>query len=67
LELNTEQHEYVGQLTQEAGIRVLISKQGEMFSPLERGISMSPGYSTSAGIRQVNVIYNINGWLKLGT
>lgn len=53
LELNTEQHEYLGQLTQDAGIRVVVSKQGEMSSPLEKGFSISPGYSTSVGIRQV--------------
>lgn len=55
LELNTEQNEYLGQLTQEAGIRVVVSKQGKMSSPLEKGFSIAPGYSTSVGIRQVKL------------
>ena len=60
LEINIEQHEYIGQLTQEAGMRVLISKQGEFPSPLEKGFSISPGYSTSVGMRQVfNYLINI--------
>ncbi|EDO37452.1 predicted protein [Nematostella vectensis] len=56
LELNAEQHEYVGQLSHEAGMRVLISTQGEMPSPLEKGISVSPGFSTTTGIRMTNIL-----------
>ncbi|XP_032233718.2 degenerin deg-1 isoform X2 [Nematostella vectensis] len=56
LELNAEQHEYVGQLSHEAGMRVLISTQGEMPSPLEKGISVSPGFSTTTGIRLTNIL-----------
>ncbi|EDO37453.1 predicted protein [Nematostella vectensis] len=56
LELNAEQHEYVGQLSHEAGMRVLISTQGEMPSPLEKGISVSPGFSTATGIRLTNIL-----------
>ena len=53
LELNVEQEEYIGLLTPEAGIRMDISTQGEMPFPLERGISLSPGYATMIGLRKV--------------
>ena len=53
LELNVEQEEYIGLMTPEAGIRMDISTQGEMPFPLERGISLSPGYATMIGLRKV--------------
>ena len=53
LELNVEQDEYVGLLTPEAGIRMDISTQGEMPFPMERGVSLAPGYATMIGLRKV--------------
>ncbi|XP_022808058.1 amiloride-sensitive sodium channel subunit alpha-like isoform X3 [Stylophora pistillata] len=53
LELNIEQGQYIGSLTQEAGVRIDISDQGEMPFPLEKGLSLAPGYATSIGMRKV--------------
>ena len=54
LELNIEQENYIGVLAPEAGIRMDISTQGEMPFPLERGVSLAPGYATMIGLRKVN-------------
>ena len=48
-----EQDEYIGLMTPEAGIRMDISTQGEMPFPMEKGISISPGYATMIGLRKV--------------
>jgi len=56
LELNVEQDEYIGALTPEAGIRMDISTQGEMPFPMERGVSLSPGYATMIGLRKVGLL-----------
>ncbi len=53
IELNIEQDEYLGELTEEAGIRVDISEQGEMPFPLEKGMSLAPGYATMIGLQRV--------------
>ncbi len=53
LEINIEQEEYIGPWTPEAGIRVDISAQGEMPFPLEKGVSLAPGYATKIGLRKV--------------
>ncbi|PFX34951.1 Amiloride-sensitive sodium channel subunit beta [Stylophora pistillata] len=52
LELNVEQEEYVGQMSPEAGIKLDISPHGEMPFPLERGLSLAPGYATMIGMRK---------------
>ena len=51
--LNVQQDEYIGPLTIEAGVRVLLHAQGEMPFPLERGFSVSPGMATSVGMKKV--------------
>ena len=56
LELNIEQDEYIGAFTEEAGVRIDISNQGEMAFPREKGLSAAPGFSTSIGMRKVSVI-----------
>ncbi len=53
LELNVEQEEYIGLLSPEAGIKMDISTQGEMPFPMERGVSLAPGYATMIGLRKV--------------
>lgn len=53
LELNIEQDEYIGAFTEEAGVRIDISNQGEMSFPREKGLSAAPGFATSIGIRKV--------------
>ena len=56
MELNVEQDEYIGALTPEAGIRMDISTQGEMPFPLEKGVSLAPGYATMIGLRKVRFV-----------
>ena len=56
LELNIQQDEYIGAFTEEAGVRVDITNQGEMAFPRERGLSAAPGFATSVGMRKVSVI-----------
>ena len=53
LTLNIEQYLYVGGLTQGAGVRVVLHKQGAMPFPFEEGFSVNPGMSTSVGIMKV--------------
>ncbi|KAL9986105.1 hypothetical protein ACROYT_G000185 [Oculina patagonica] len=53
LELNIEQDQYIGALTQSTGVRIDISDQGEMPFPLDKGLSLAPGYETSIGMRKV--------------
>ncbi|CAH3139000.1 unnamed protein product [Pocillopora meandrina] len=55
LELNIEQDEYIGAFTEEAGVRIDISNQGEMSFPREKGLSAAPGFATSIGIRKVEI------------
>lgn len=56
LELNIEQDEYIGAFSEEAGVRIDISNQGEMAFPREKGLSAAPGFATSIGMRKVRVI-----------
>lgn len=53
LELNIEQDEYLDSFTPEAGVRVDITNQGHMPFPLERGLSLAPGFATAIGLRKV--------------
>ncbi len=55
LELNIEQDQYIGALTQSTGVRIDISDQGEMPFPLDKGLSLAPGYETSIGMRKVGL------------
>ncbi|XP_020604471.1 amiloride-sensitive sodium channel subunit alpha-like [Orbicella faveolata] len=59
LELNIEQEQYIGALTPEAGVRIHISNQGEMPFPLDKGLSLAPGYATSIGMRKVGTILHL--------
>lgn len=43
----------MSQLSQEAGVRVLIGVQKEMPFPYEQGMSVSPGFSTAIQLRKV--------------
>ena len=54
LELNIEQREYIGALSEEAGVKLDMSNQGEMPFPLKRGLSIAPGFETSIGFRKVS-------------
>ena len=59
LHINVEQDQYVGPLTRQAGIRVLLHEQGSMIFPVEEGFSVSPGISTSVGIKKVRETFEL--------
>jgi hypothetical protein len=54
LELFIEQHEYVPELVEAAGIRVNIGTQNIMPFPEDNGIFAQPGTLTSIGLRRVS-------------
>ena len=64
--LNINQDEYLPELTDAAGVRVLIHPQDRMPFPQDEGIVAAPGLLTSIGIRQVmdlnNIIYSSIIW-----
>ena len=51
--MDIEQEQYIGPLSPDAGVRVLLHGQGQMIFPYEEGFSVSPGVSTSVGIKKV--------------
>ncbi|XP_013421868.1 amiloride-sensitive sodium channel subunit beta [Lingula anatina] len=55
LAVDIQQDEYVGGLTHEAGLRVLIHSQSVVPFPEDEGFTVSPGFATSAGMRLVNI------------
>ena len=67
--MNVEQNDYLGDLTQDAGIRVQIEDKGKVPFPYEKGFSVGPGSATSVGIRKVShdkettlLVYNMYIW-----
>lgn len=57
VELNIEQDQYLDSFTPEAGVRVDITNQGQMPFPLERGLSLAPGFATAIGLRKVSRVF----------
>ena len=51
--LNVNQKEYLPKLLDTAGIRLVVHEPGRIPFPEDEGITASPGYSTSVGIRKV--------------
>lgn len=51
--ININQDEYVKEVGDTAGIRMVIHSQNRMPFPEDEGITVSPGHSTSIGLRQV--------------
>lgn len=65
LEINTEEYEYISELSQEAGVRVFIGRQLQMPFPYEEGMSVSPGFSTAIQLRKVCIYSNYFGVINL--
>ena len=55
LQLNIEDDEYLGELSEEAGVRVVLHEPGSMPFPYEEGFSISPGMATSVGLTKVRI------------
>ena len=51
--LNVHQKEYLPELADTAGIRLLVHEKDRMPFPEDEGITVSPGHSTSIGLRKV--------------
>ena len=51
--INIDQEQYVKEVGDTAGIRVVVHDQSRMPFPEEEGITVRPGHSTSVGVRQV--------------
>ena len=55
LELNAQQAEYMVGITTTAGFKVVIHDPKVMPFPEDEGISISPGFESSIGIRVVSI------------
>lgn len=55
LDLFVNQGEYIPSISQEAGVRILLTPQRSIPFPVDEGFTVSPGFSTSIGLRQVCV------------
>ena len=53
------QDEYIPSLSQEAGVRVLLTSERSIPFPFDEGFTVSPGFATSIGLRKVCLIKNI--------
>lgn len=53
LDLFIDQAEYIPSLSQEAGVRVLLTSQRNIPFPVDEGFTISPGFATSIGLRKV--------------
>ena len=54
LELNIERDEYMGKLSNEMGVQILISDQGSNNFPLEEGMSVPAGASVKIGMKKAS-------------
>ena len=52
--MNVRQHDYTAQSGDTAAIRIVIHPQRRMPFPEDEGVNISPGFSTSIGIKQVD-------------
>ena len=55
--INVNQYDYMPETGDTAGIRLVVHPYDRMPFPEDEGISVSPGHSTSIGIRQVCASY----------
>ena len=59
MDIFINQKEY-SRLTDEAGVRVVLTDQARMPFPFEEGFSVPTGFSTSVGIRKVIELTQLN-------
>ena len=65
LQLDVEPHEYVYELTNEEGVRVVLHEQGSTPFPDEEGFSVASGGATSVGLKKVHIQLLHKAFLKL--
>ncbi|KAL9988145.1 hypothetical protein ACROYT_G002553 [Oculina patagonica] len=56
LDLFVNQNEYIPILSQEAGVRVLLTPQRSIPFPVDEGFTVSPGFATFIGLRKLNIV-----------
>ena len=56
LDLFVNQDEYIPSLSQEAGVRVLLTDERSIPFPVDEGFTVSPGFATSIGLRKVCLV-----------
>lgn len=56
LDLFVNQGEYIPSISQEAGVRILLTPQRSIPFPVDEGFTVSPGFSTSIGLRQLHIV-----------
>ena len=61
--VNIEQEDYVKEVGDTAGIRLVVHPQNRMPFPEDEGITVSPGHSTSIGLRQVSQGFSRETWV----
>ena len=54
MDLNIEQKEYVNDLVDEAGVKIVIHNARQMPFPYEEGITVPPSFSSSIALRKVS-------------
>ena len=52
---NIELHEYVPQLTKDAGIKVSINERDEMPFPIYNSLSLAPGFNNEIAMKRVTI------------
>ncbi len=55
LELYIEQDEYIAELSDAAGVRVVIHNQTQMPFPEDEGFTISPGSQANMGLERVSI------------
>ena len=65
LTLNLEVDEYVKNFASGYGVRVVIHEPGTFPLPAEEGMTLSPGYETSIGLKAVGGVNIQNGIVDL--
>ena len=53
--VNIDQDDYVPQSGDIAGLRVIVLSQNQIAFPEDEGITVSPGFSTSIGLKMVGI------------
>ena len=55
--MNIRQEDYIPDIGDSAGLRLVIHPQGAMAFPEDEGVTISPGHYTSVAIKKVKYIF----------
>ena len=54
--MNIDQKDYINELSDEAGLKIVIHNAREMAFPYDQGLTIPPGFSSSVAIRKVHLL-----------